>query len=686
MSLARLHRRLVSGMSLAALLAFAAGAGWTPDVVAAALALVVSLVWLPPARASAWLESAARVIVVVLCAWMFYVAFALGGDFMPAVLAMLLFLLATESLRALEAANDMRLYSLSFALLIAATAFYPGLGFAAAFAAYVALATLAMMVGYLRRQGERFRVADMRVGRRFLWTTAGLSGVTLLMSGALFVVFPRLPRQWSVHGRAGADGATMAGFGDRVSLGEHGGRIEGNPEVAFRVEFPDGPPPAPQLLYWRGRSFDAFDGTEWSRSRGVRPTGLSARGYARRWGGPYRRARVFGGPPGAGVLFGPHPVTGVQASSAIRPIREGTGDLLFVGSDVPVYTVTWAARPPADATLRVAEGGDDPDLRPYLQLPRLSPAVRALADSLTLAAPTRLDAARALEAYFHREFRYTLDLPATRADATVEGFLFRRRAGHCEYFSTAMVVLLRARGIPARNVTGFLGGQWNPNGGYLAVTGNEAHSWVEVWFPGLGWVPFEPTPPGRSDAIRREGGSLAWRALFWLDGIEYRWYKWVVDYNLEKQLAVFQNVGSLFSRDPASRGGTGTVPRGPLAWTLVGAAGAGALLWLARGRRTVRVTAETRAYLGVRRAYARAGWASEDGGGPLEFAERLEREGAPGAADARRVVDLYLRARFAGRPPGEDERAELEASAREARDAVRQAPRERVRGRRPAGV
>src|SRR4051812_49829573 len=99
---------------------------------------------------------------MALLAWMVYAAGVLGLDFMPGVMAMLLVLLAGEALRPLDARNDMRLYSLSFALLIAATAYYPGPGFALCFVAYVALTVLAMMVGYLRREAERFGAGDAR--------------------------------------------------------------------------------------------------------------------------------------------------------------------------------------------------------------------------------------------------------------------------------------------------------------------------------------------------------------------------------------------------------------------------------------------------------------------------------------------------------------------------------------------
>jgi transglutaminase-like putative cysteine protease len=675
MSTALLHRRLTAAMSLAALLAFMAGAGASPEAVLAAGALSVACFRLPPPEWSVWIERISRTVIVGLCAWMLYVAFVLGQDFMPAVIAMLLFLLAAESLRSVDAKNDSRLYLLAFALLLAATAYYPGLGFAAAFIAFIVLSTLALMVGYLRRQSERFGVPGVRPGRRMMTTIAALSAVTLLVSAALFVLFPRLPRQWNVQGRAGG-GDLMAGFSDEVRLGQHGGRIVGNPQVAFRVEFPDGIPRQTGSLYWRGRSFDRFDGVRWTRTRGMPPMAPPSV-YGRRWGGQTRTARIFGGPPQAGVLFGGHPILAVQPRSAIRVSVDRAGDVRYVGTDAPVYTVTSGSPRPSERALRASDGPTPTSVAAYLQVPEgLDPRVDRLADSLTAGLAARIDRVRAIERWLSTELAYTLELPETRDDATVEGFLFRRRAGHCEYFSTAMVMMLRTAGIPSRNVTGFLGGEWNDFGDYLAVTGNDAHSWVEAWFPGLGWVPFDPTPSARNAAVAlgTDDGWM-WSAGLWFDGMEHRWYKWVLDYNLEKQIGLFSRVGDLFSRGDARGsspgGGTRGAPRGVAVVIALGVLAA--MLWSARRWRRAPLTEETRAYLALRRAYARTGLGGA--GGPLDFAERLARERSPGAGPAAELVRLYVRARFGAQDVGEigrlrmrqaldDARAELRASKR----------------------
>jgi len=677
--LARLHRRLVSAMALAALVAYAAGNGVTAAVLVAAVALALSIAWLPPQDTGAWIERVTRVGVLALCAWLIYAAALLGQDFMPGVMAMLLFLLGGEALRPLDARNDMRLYSLSFALLIAATAYYPGPAFAVGFVAYVGLAVLAMMVGYLRRETERFHAGDARVGRRFLWTTAALSLVTLAMSAGVFVLFPRLPRAWNVQGRRGS-GGEVAGFSDRVSIGEFGGRIGANPQVMFRAEFPDGAPPEVDEIHWRGRGFEEFDGETWSRSAFTGD--LEPEEYARRWGGPYRRIRIFGGPPGTDVLFGPAPVLRVQPRSAIRAFRGRSGDRFFAGSDNPVYVVWSTAARPGDQLLRMGDDSSAAPSRAAVRLPPFDPRVKRLADSLTAGMTSRIDQVRAVEGWLKREFTYTLELPATGADATLEAFLFSRRTGHCEYFSTAMAVLLREKGIPTRNVNGFLGGEWNTGAGYLAVTGDRAHSWVEVWFPEWGWVPFDPTPAGTAallDRVARD--SWLWSARLWMDGVEYRWNRWVLDYDLDRQLGVFRGVREFFTqgqRASADPGRRREPVRFAISW-LLAVLGIGLVVVLARGfRRGRRLTPASRTYLSLRRAYTKAGWTTDSADGPLAFAETLAREEAPGAEDAARAVDLYLRARFGGSDPAAADAAELTHHAAAARAAVRRASKRRA--------
>jgi transglutaminase-like putative cysteine protease len=653
-----LHRRLAVLMAFAGLVAFAGGAGFEPvSAVLAALALVVALFWHPDRILSVRLERVWLPLAAVLVVRAAIHVLVIRDDVVIPVVDLLLLLMAAEALRSLDAPNDVRLYALSFALMLASTAYRPGILFLLAFVAYVVVSTLALMVGHLRRKAERHGVREIPLGRNLIFTTGGLAGLILIVAGVVFVTFPRVSRGWAGRGETMA--TSIAGFSDEVSIGEYGSRIYGNPQIVLRVEFPEGPPDDLLSLHWRGRSYDHFDGTRWTRSRGLPPSSAPARWYRERWPGPWIEQKIFAAPLDVRVLFGVHPIVGIEPQNGIQPLFDNAGDFVYWGSGAPAYVAYSRSGPPAPDSLRAARGGYAPPFRYFLQLPdRLDPRIPALADSLTAGLTNDYDKAVAIQRYLWG-FRYTLELPATAGEATLPWFLFQRKAGHCEYFSTAMVVLLRAAGVEARNVNGFLGGEWSQFGNYLAVTQNQAHSWVEVWFPGYGWVTFDPTPAGAGGGERLESWFWPGRILF--DAIQHRWNKWVLDYNVESQVGIFRTwSGLLRSRHERDAGKPerGRVPRTTLwAVVLLALVLVGGLWWARRG--VVGTPPATRMYLRLRDACERAGVRVSPGLTPLALVERVRERNAGAARSAERVVDLYLRARFGGTELGESELREM---------------------------
>jgi hypothetical protein len=153
---------------------------------------------------------------------------------------------------------------------------------------------------------------------------------------------------------------------------------------------------------------------------------------------------------------------------------------------------------------------------------------------------TALERARALEKYLRTTFEYTTELPRERVSDPLADFLFNRRKGHCEYFASAMAVMLRSVHIPSRVVTGFQSGAYNPMTGWHVIRASDAHSWVEAWLPGRGWTTFDPTPP---DPNSNRGLSAVWsQAMLYLDAAETLWRQWVVDYNLDQQIGLVARV------------------------------------------------------------------------------------------------------------------------------------------------
>ena len=673
MSLDLMHRRLVVGMGFVALAAFAGGAGFEPISTAlAALALTLAFVWQPHSSLSLRLERFWMPVAAVLVMRALYHVFLVGDDVVIPVVDLLLLLLCAEALRSLEAHNDARLYWLTFALLFASTAYRPGVLFALAFVSYVVLATLALVVGHLRRKAERHGVRERLVGPRFLAGMAGLSGVTLMMSGVVFIAFPRFSSRWAARGEVLA--TSIAGFADQVSIGEHGSRIYPNPAIVLRVEFPDGTPEDLSSLHWRGRSYDRFDGVRWSRSMGLPPSIGPARWY-QAWGTGRVRQEIYGAPLDVDVLFALHPLLEARSDNPrIQPLFDNAGDHIYWGSGAPSYEALSVADHPTPETLQEAGSGFSPARRYYTQLPRLPERVSNLADSLTQGLDNNYDRVTAINDFFHTEFHYSLELPRSAREATLEYFLFERGEGHCEYFSTAMVVLLRNLGIHAREVNGFLGGQWNGFGQYLAVTQNEAHSWVEVWFPGYGWVQFDPTPgsAGTSAAVT----SWLWPGRFLFDGLQHRWNKWVLDYNLESQSGLYQRISELLggrtsesqispSQTPAKRVGMGWM----LIVVMVMTLSAAVLLRRSRGH-----SPEAELYLQLRESCRRAGFKANEGVAPLLLLDELARVGHPARTRARRLVDYYLRSRFGGQELDVRERKEMKGDLADVRRALRRTP------------
>jgi protein-glutamine gamma-glutamyltransferase len=311
----------------------------------------------------------------------------------------------------------------------------------------------------------------------------------------------------------------------------------------------------------------------------------------------------------------------------------------------------------------------------YLQLPDLDPRIMQLARQITARAPAPYDKAAEIERYLRTQFRYTLDLRDMNQPDPLAYFLFVKRAGHCEYFASAMTVMLRALGIPARYVTGFLPGEYNDVGKDFIIRGSDAHSWVEVYFPGYGWITFDPTPPG--DAKR--SGVLDRLGLYW-DWFQLHWNEWVINYDFSHQLTLARNLHSSSRQWSESLSQSYEVKRraiidfikasqsrlanspyslpGSLVFLVLlliyfrGRAMGGfvAIRWSLRAHRAGELSADLAAfqYRQMLRLLERRGWRKSSAQTPLEFAASIPVPEFAGPA--RELTSLYQSARFGAQP------------------------------------
>jgi len=192
-------------------------------------------------------------------------------------------------------------------------------------------------------------------------------------------------------------------------------------------------------------------------------------------------------------VFGAGELLTLDQSSYVA--RDSSGEIVYVLSETNSYTAVSRTTSPSVDELYSA-GMNYPDsLDRYLEIPQELPSrVIDLALDLTATQPMPYDRAKVLETYL-RQFPYSLDVPAPPADRdAVDYFLFDLKTGYCDYYASAMVIMARAVGIPARLVTGYTEGDYDQDNGYFVVRANNAHAWPELYFPEIGWVQFEPTP------------------------------------------------------------------------------------------------------------------------------------------------------------------------------------------------
>ena len=379
-------------------------------------------------------------------------------------------------------------------------------------------------------------------------TTVLLIFFIVVLAAPLFFMLPRV-------GGAGLGGdpggvSTRSGFSDTVRLGGIG-RIQQNDEVVMRVRL-EGNDTAGGLK-WRGMAHDTFDGQTWSRSR---PTARETRGRGDRdiIQVDYATGReslllqtVYLEPLDTPVLFAAPRAVGVQGNFPIL-VKDIYGGISFSRSgERTSYKVLSDTSLPSERELRSDNDAYPVQFENYLQMPgTLDPRISGLAADVTRGYRTRLDAARAVENYLQTQFGYTLELKAGGADPLAD-FLFNVREGHCEYFATAMVIMLRSQGIAARLATGFQQGDYNETAEVFVVRQRHAHAWVEVYFPGEEvWVPFDPTPAAGQELSGTPAG-IAGQFSKYLEALEMMWIQYFVAFDNQEQRSMFTSVKKSFT-------------------------------------------------------------------------------------------------------------------------------------------
>jgi len=621
---------------------------------------------------------------------------AIRGELLASGVRFLCFLLVNKLWNRKSSRDYLQAYVVSFLMLVAGAALNSDLAYAGCFLAYVVFATWTLTLFHLRREMEENylikhsddgaerveveRILNSRriVGWSFLGATSIVSIGVFLTAALTFFVIPRFGFGFfATHQRRGN---LTVGFSDRVDLDAYG-RIKDNPQVIMRIEFPAGLPTQP--LHFRGVAFDKYERGRWSRTVEETPRDLRNWGgyriyvnHGERLTGPKVRAlldraleqRVYLEPLDTSVIF--------SAATPVAYSLQGLSNdlvnryaLVQHGADEPYamehhptndsfvdrrsglrYNAWSDVSPPDPNVLAASEDVDiDEELAPYIVVPAdLPPRIRELAQKITAGKRGPWQKAMAIRDYLQR-YKYTVDLKRDERYEPLEDFLFVQKAGHCEYFASALAVMLRTVGVPTRSVNGFYGGEWNSFGHYLAVRQGDAHSWVEVYVDGAGWVTVDPTPPGAAVAT-----TSSWNTVrMMLDNIELAWFKYVIEYDLGKQVELARSVGR-WAQLGTKRAALESFARrharkGALALAVVVGLFFALRAW--RRRRTpaahVRQGADAlHAYGRALKALERRGFGRAPGETGRELAARVHAAGDPVAAPFAELVELYYAARF----------------------------------------
>ncbi len=607
------------------------------------------------------------------------------------------------------AAHDQQIIVLALLHFVAGTVLGGGLSYGLCFLGFLVFAPGALVLSHLRRevegnyrQGARDRTglpvdvprilrSRRVVGRGFLLSTCLLAIPIFIFTGALFVMFPRVGLSLLLlsHPRSGR----MVGFSDKVDLGEVG-VLRSDPLIALRFDVPDLPEPPPNkpnlTLRLRGTAFDVYNGRAWSRSQERRDTavGDGTSVYISRPPDPRRDPRIIIelepiDPP---VVFLPQRAVALKILPQSHAFGEGLGlqrgpegELRYTGSESRGLRYEVYVAPEKEP---IHEALAPRDRARYLAVPPSLPRrFSTLARTWTEGQATPLAKARALEDHLKHEFAYDTASPSQGKEQPVDHFLFESRRGHCEFFSTAMAMMLREIGIPSRNVTGFVGGTYNRFGHYYAVRQGDAHSWVEGYLEDeQAWVTFDPTPTAGAQPLPQASGWLVYmRDLF--DAMTQRWNRYVVGYDIRTQTRIFNDIAARYDRARrqagVDRGPADRLTRGPVV------AGGGLLLflgayiaWRRRARRGPGKASEkegrsgraeetaTRLYRTLEAALSVQGVSRPPTTPPARHAADLAKRRHPLAEEVGDLTEIYLEARFGRAAISEATRQDFERRAR----------------------
>jgi hypothetical protein len=596
-------------------------------------------------------DTALNVAGVLYLFWLAFETVTLRLGLLHSVSHLLLFT-AVAKLASLKRPSEARLALLVVFLLTLAAAssstHVASLAYLAAMGwiGFTALARLAVLADFDEAPPERVLVAV---------PTGGLTAVALvagaLLTAPLFFALPRLHNPFAVAPFRIDDAFSKALSPDRVDL-ESFAAAKRSDRVILKLTAEPSPVRTEELRL-REAVFTEYQDGVWLRDprvgtrRGER-SAFAASGPGERRP-PVAAVTVDLNVFGRGFLFLPYGTAAVRITRG-RAIEMADGVMQVSSGRGPVRYVAGVRRgPPRGAGRGAIALADVP-----AEIQRYAVAVTG-----DLSEPKAIY--RRILEHLRKDFVYTLDPPRSEGDPLVH-FLLRSKAGHCEYFASAAAMMLAARGIPARLVTGSFGGEDGLFSRSIVVRAENLHAWVEADLDGTGFEPLDPTPPAGVPPVLRPFSLLSRLAALGRE-VEFFYDRRILGFDAADQVDAVDAV-----RDSLANAGAllaslrRTAREAVSAQAAAGAVGLALAVWLVvrlAGRRRAGIGPETRAYLALRRLLSRRGGRVTPATAPAEVARRLAEVLPEAGPDAEAVVAIYCASVFGGERPGPEETREL---------------------------
>ncbi len=444
-------------------------------------------------------------------------ALIISNDSFLAVAHLTIAFQAIKSFDLREPWDHLQVYFMSLLQLIIASELTYSLAYGAIFVFFLITFVNAIIFAHFMKEGITATGGLRR-------PMAYISLLTLMVTALFFVSLPRV--HGGLWGKSYAKTIKTVGFSDNIDFGSFG-NVKLDPTVVMRIEISGDQPVA---YYWRGKTLDYFDGISWRDTFRERSAVLKMGDrFSFR---PFQEKdavvqKIFLDPMDTDVLFGLSEIAAVEADTRLLFMDAANSLFLPAKKKKRFQYVVYSLRSEADV---------NGDVEDYLQVPAGVGRISQLTREITGRTVNDSDKASEIERYLKTNYTYSLSSRKPPAEISpVDDFLFNTKRGYCEHYASAMVLMLRTIGIPARIVTGFYGGEFNEYGGYIIVRQRNAHSWVEAALDGR-WRLFDPTPP-----VVEKGASAIG---YLLDVLRMKWHRYIVAFSASDQKEIIRTLST----------------------------------------------------------------------------------------------------------------------------------------------